>query len=448
MRVKIIGHACLLIQAAGLNIYTDLWFNNEMFGFCRRFPDPGPLIFDLPAPDLVFLSHHHWDHVDVKSLDRLDRSTPFLIPHNQQLIDILDTMGFTEIKQLAPWEEFQIQTLKFVATRSRVPFGEVGLLAIFDGCAVWNMVDTVFEADDIERVNQIIEENQARLNLTIAPYQSFDEMSFLMRVNSPSTGFTLSKNAKALRSLKTDLITPGADGVYYPGNEYLNKKCFVHTPFQFIDAILAENPDHHCMVSLPLDEFYLEKGQTRYTRQIPIKIVELLQLYEEFRSLDLEYPHQEVGEGEAIEDADFEYLKGVFHEDLFMVYPQEVLDLFRVLSVQCLLEVMGTDHCLLIDFMKEQLSWGDKRLKDLANCGIKLQYYDLLDLCASRQLISIMMQSDRISVWGEDPKKAYRALDVLWYAGFEDKDRLHDFVEFQMYGEEAIEARYVEEVVE
>ena len=58
-------------------------------------PDPGPLDFKIPHPDIIILSHHHWDHVHIPTLYAFNKeTTPIYIPENEQLQMILDILGF------------------------------------------------------------------------------------------------------------------------------------------------------------------------------------------------------------------------------------------------------------------------------------------------------------------------------------------------------------------
>lgn len=75
LRVTMVGHATLLIQAAGLNVLTDpLWSDRASpLGFAgpRRVNAPGIAFADLPPIHAVLLSHNHYDHLDVATLRRL-----------------------------------------------------------------------------------------------------------------------------------------------------------------------------------------------------------------------------------------------------------------------------------------------------------------------------------------------------------------------------------------
>lgn len=83
MRVTWIGHATVLVQTAGLNILTDPIWNDRAgpLGFGpRRVAEPGVRFEDLPRIDLVLVSHNHYDHMDLATLERLwERDRPVVV---------------------------------------------------------------------------------------------------------------------------------------------------------------------------------------------------------------------------------------------------------------------------------------------------------------------------------------------------------------------------------
>jgi L-ascorbate metabolism protein UlaG (beta-lactamase superfamily) len=75
LRITMVGHATLLIQAAGINVLTDPVWSDRASPFSavgpRRVTAPGVAFDDLPPIDLVLVSHNHYDHLDVATLRRL-----------------------------------------------------------------------------------------------------------------------------------------------------------------------------------------------------------------------------------------------------------------------------------------------------------------------------------------------------------------------------------------
>ena len=84
MRVTWIGHATVLVQTRGLNILTDpIWSDRaspvSFFG-PMRVRAPGVRFEDLPRIDLVLISHNHYDHMDLPTLERLwARDRPLIV---------------------------------------------------------------------------------------------------------------------------------------------------------------------------------------------------------------------------------------------------------------------------------------------------------------------------------------------------------------------------------
>ena len=84
LRVTLIGHASLLVQAAGLNILTDPVFSERAspFGFAgpRRINPPGIAFGDLPPIHAVLITHNHYDHLDLATIGRLwQRDRPMIV---------------------------------------------------------------------------------------------------------------------------------------------------------------------------------------------------------------------------------------------------------------------------------------------------------------------------------------------------------------------------------
>lgn len=79
-----VGHATVLVQAAGLNILTDPIWSDYASPFPplgpRRVAEPGVRFDDLPKIDLIVISHNHYDHMDIPTLKKLwERDRPKIV---------------------------------------------------------------------------------------------------------------------------------------------------------------------------------------------------------------------------------------------------------------------------------------------------------------------------------------------------------------------------------
>ncbi len=76
IRLTFAGHASVLIQTGGINVWTDpVWSERASpvrFAGPRRVHPPGIAFANLPPIDVVLVSHNHYDHLDRDTLARLD----------------------------------------------------------------------------------------------------------------------------------------------------------------------------------------------------------------------------------------------------------------------------------------------------------------------------------------------------------------------------------------
>lgn len=82
--ITFINHATVLIQMDGLNILSDPMYNNiaspVSFAGPKRRRNPGIAFDDLPPIDIVIISHNHYDHLDIPTLQRLSqRDKPLIL---------------------------------------------------------------------------------------------------------------------------------------------------------------------------------------------------------------------------------------------------------------------------------------------------------------------------------------------------------------------------------
>jgi len=74
-RITFINHASFLIQSGGFNILTDPVFSKRTSPFTfigpKRVHKPGIALENLPPIDVIIISHDHYDHLDLKSIEAL-----------------------------------------------------------------------------------------------------------------------------------------------------------------------------------------------------------------------------------------------------------------------------------------------------------------------------------------------------------------------------------------
>lgn len=123
LRVTWVGHATLLVQTAGLNILTDpVWSDYvgpaRFVGVARAAP-PGVSFEALPPIDAVLLSHDHYDHLDLPTLQRLvARDHPRVLTgagNEQRLADA----GIEDAEGLDWWECRELSGVRVCATPAR-----------------------------------------------------------------------------------------------------------------------------------------------------------------------------------------------------------------------------------------------------------------------------------------------------------------------------------------
>jgi L-ascorbate metabolism protein UlaG (beta-lactamase superfamily) len=132
--ITFIGHSSFLVQAAGQNLLFDPVFSTWLI-LLRRQRRPGVRVRDLPALDIVLLSHAHMDHLDRSSLRRVVRATrrrtgrPPVVVVPKDVGDIVQGLGFSQVIELRWWESYAAGSL----TITHTPAKHWGTRWIMDG---------------------------------------------------------------------------------------------------------------------------------------------------------------------------------------------------------------------------------------------------------------------------------------------------------------------------
>jgi L-ascorbate metabolism protein UlaG (beta-lactamase superfamily) len=122
--VTFIGHASFFVQIGGRNVVIDPNFARWLF-VLKRLRRPGVRVADLPAIDLVLVSHAHFDHLHRPSLRaivqhnlRVRGVAPAIIVPTH-VSDLVSDLGFSEIIELDWWESSRYGNLTVTHVPSR-----------------------------------------------------------------------------------------------------------------------------------------------------------------------------------------------------------------------------------------------------------------------------------------------------------------------------------------
>ncbi len=122
--VTFIGHSSFFLQIGGKNVMVDPNFARWLF-VLKRLRRPGLRIPDLPAIDLVLVTHAHFDHLHKPSLRAIARATrrqsvrPPLIVVPRQVGDLVAGLGYRDIVELDWWQKQAAADLEITLTPSR-----------------------------------------------------------------------------------------------------------------------------------------------------------------------------------------------------------------------------------------------------------------------------------------------------------------------------------------
>lgn len=183
VRVTFINHATVLIQMDSLNIITDPVYSDrvgpEPWIGQHRYRPPGVRFEDLPPIDVILLSHDHYDHFDVPTLQRLARAFHPRIITGLGNEELLRSAGIAGSQEIDWWQSAEVAN--GVRVRA-VPTQHWSGRTLTDHCRrLWagfvieGRSDTVFFAGDTGwgRFYDLIHRRYARFRLAILPIAPF-----------------------------------------------------------------------------------------------------------------------------------------------------------------------------------------------------------------------------------------------------------------------------------
>lgn len=155
MRVTFINHTTVLVQTPEITVLTDpIWSErcspSQWIG-PARYHAPGVALEDLPPIDVVLISHNHYDHLDVNTLQALEKRDAPVVIAGLGNAAYLRSIGITEAREL-DWEaSTTVEGVRITGTPTR-HFSSRGLFdrqrTLWLGFVVETSVGKVYFAGD------------------------------------------------------------------------------------------------------------------------------------------------------------------------------------------------------------------------------------------------------------------------------------------------------------
>ena len=102
-RVTWFGHSTVVIEIDGTRLVTDPALRRRIWHLRRSEAVRTAAIGEL---DGILVSHAHFDHLDLASLEKLDRSLPVVVPHGAG--GLVQRRGFARVLEVAAGDELDL----------------------------------------------------------------------------------------------------------------------------------------------------------------------------------------------------------------------------------------------------------------------------------------------------------------------------------------------------
>ncbi|HEX5584263.1 MBL fold metallo-hydrolase [Gaiella sp.] len=241
--VTYVGHATVRIALDGTRLLTDPLLRHRVTHLRRRAPVAPDA---LRGVDAVLVSHAHYDHLDLPSLERLGRSVPVILPRG--LGPLLRRRQFAHVVEVDAGETVSVGELSVRATAAdheggRGPLGATGpaLGFVVEGSS------RIYFAGDSDLFPEMAALAEPPLDLALVPIWGW----------GPSLGrgkhMDPERAAEALALLRPRIAVPIHWGTYHPLHLGLRAvpAYLREPPGRFLRAAAARAPDVEVRVLRP-----------------------------------------------------------------------------------------------------------------------------------------------------------------------------------------------------
>ncbi len=112
-----IGHATWAFRLGGKLLVTDPIWSKSISGAVRRLVPPGIALTDMPAVDVVLVTHDHRDHMDLPTLAKLPHEALFVCGTGNG--ERLRKLGHANVIELEWWQSHVVDQLTITYVPAR-----------------------------------------------------------------------------------------------------------------------------------------------------------------------------------------------------------------------------------------------------------------------------------------------------------------------------------------
>jgi len=215
-----IGHATMLIQIDDKWILTDPFLVRTMGQIQRRVSPVGLDVDRLPTIDAVLISHMHFDHLSLGSLERIERRVRRLFVPEGGLVYVTD-FAF-DARELRAWRCFEENGLRITAVPVDHDGGRYGLdsawmtksatgyVVEYHGLSFYFGGDTAYDQREFLRTRRLFPHLDLAL-LPIAPIHPRDHMRTLHMDPDEALDALSDLGARTMIPMHFDTLVAGTD---------------------------------------------------------------------------------------------------------------------------------------------------------------------------------------------------------------------------------------------
>jgi L-ascorbate metabolism protein UlaG (beta-lactamase superfamily) len=111
--VNYIGHATVLVDIGQIRVLTDPILRDRVLFLQRHGRNPAPQLLEERPPDIVLLSHLHYDHADLPSLRRLPAETMVIAPRGSG--KYLERWAGVQVHEVTEGDRVQVADVEITA---------------------------------------------------------------------------------------------------------------------------------------------------------------------------------------------------------------------------------------------------------------------------------------------------------------------------------------------